>query len=157
MPQPLMLKKLKLNGSMKNLHDLLELTPKKRCPFQHRELEWKSRKSRDSWSNRQVWPWSTKWIRTKANQVLPRECTDHSKHPLPTTWDNSTDGQYENQIDYRASPPSGAGLPFGSADKESNCNVGDLGSIPRLGRSPGEAKGYPLQYSGLENSMDCIV
>ena len=45
----------------------------------------------------------------------------------------------------------------GSADKESACNVGDLGSIPRLGRSPGEGNGYPLQYSGLENSMDCIV
>ena len=41
--------------------------------------------------------------------------------------------------------------------KESACNVGDLGSIPGLGRSPGEGKGYPLQYSGLENSMDCIV
>ena len=37
------------------------------------------------------------------------------------------------------------------------CNVGDLGSIPRLGRSPGEGNGYPLQYSGLENSMDGIV
>ena len=36
------------------------------------------------------------------------------------------------------------------------CNVGDLGSIPGLGRSPGEGKGYPLQYSGQENSMDCI-
>ena len=41
--------------------------------------------------------------------------------------------------------------------KKSPCNVGDLGSIPGLGRSPGEGKGYPLQYSGLENSMDCIV
>ena len=40
--------------------DLLELTPKKRCPFHHRGLECKSRKSRDTWSNRQVWPWSTK-------------------------------------------------------------------------------------------------
>ncbi|XP_044787333.1 izumo sperm-egg fusion protein 2 isoform X1 [Bubalus bubalis] len=49
------------------------------------------------------------------------------------------------------------GLPCGSASKESTCNVGDLGSIPGLGRSPGEGKGYPLQYSGLENSMDCIV
>ena len=45
----------------------------------------------------------------------------------------------------------------GSADKESTCNAGDLGLIPGLGRSPGEGKGYPLQYSGLENSMDCIV
>ena len=49
------------------------------------------------------------------------------------------------------------GFPCGSAGKESTCNTGDLGSIPGLGRSPGEGKGYPLQYSGLENSMDCIV
>ena len=48
-------------------------------------------------------------------------------------------------------------FPCGSAGKESTYNVGDLGSIPGLGRSPGEGKGYPLQYSGLENSMDCIV
>ena len=41
--------------------------------------------------------------------------------------------------------------------KKSTCNAGDLGSIPGLGRSPGEGKGYPLQYSDLENSMDCIV
>jgi len=45
----------------------------------------------------------------------------------------------------------------GSAGKESTCNAGDLGLIPGLGRSSGEGKGYPLQYSGLENSMDCIV
>ena len=49
------------------------------------------------------------------------------------------------------------GFPCGSAGKESSCNEGDLGSNPGLGRSPGEGKGYPLQYSGLENSMDCIV
>ena len=49
------------------------------------------------------------------------------------------------------------GFPGGSAGKESACNAGDLGLIPGLGRSPGEGKGYPLQYSGLENSMDCIV
>ena len=48
-------------------------------------------------------------------------------------------------------------FPCGSTGKESACNAGDLGSIPGLGRSPGEGKGYPLQYSGLENSMDCIV
>ena len=47
-------------------------------------------------------------------------------------------------------------FPCGSAGKEYTCNVGDLGSIPGLGRSPGEGKGYPLQYSGLENSMDYI-
>ena len=49
------------------------------------------------------------------------------------------------------------GFHGGSAGKGSTCNVGDLGSIPGLGRSPGEGNGYPLQYSGLENSMDCIV
>ena len=46
------------------------------------------------------------------------------------------------------------GLPCGSVGKESACNGGDLGSIPGLGRSPGEGKSYPFQYSGLENSMD---
>ena len=49
------------------------------------------------------------------------------------------------------------GFPNGSAGKESACNAGDPSSIPGLGRSPGEGKGYPLQYSGLQNSMDCIV
>ena len=49
------------------------------------------------------------------------------------------------------------GFPGGSAGKESACNAGDLGSIPGLGRSTGEGNGYPLQYSGLGNSMDCIV
>ena len=45
----------------------------------------------------------------------------------------------------------------GSAGKESACNTGDLGSTPGLGRSHGVRIGYPLQYSGLENSMDCVV
>ena len=49
------------------------------------------------------------------------------------------------------------GFPCGSTGKESACSVGDLGSIPGLGRSPGGERGYPLQYSGLENSMDSIV
>ena len=67
------------------LQDLLELTPQKRCPFPYRGLECKSRMSSATCSNRKVWPWSTKWSRSKANRVLPRECTGHSKHPLPTT------------------------------------------------------------------------
>ena len=49
------------------------------------------------------------------------------------------------------------GFPCGLAGKESTCNTGDLGLIPGLGRSLGEGKGYPLHYSGLENSMDWIV
>ena len=59
-------------------------TPK-RSPFHYRGLEYKREKSRNTWSNRQIWPWSTEWSRAKANRVMPRECTGHSKHPLPTT------------------------------------------------------------------------
>ena len=57
----------------------------------------------------------------------------------------------------RLPTPVFLGFPCGSAGKESACNVGDLGSVPGLGRSPGEGKGCPLQYPSLENSMDCIV
>ena len=86
-----------------NLQDLLELTPKKTkkeknkqkknnnnkkqtpgCPFHRRGLECKISKSRDTWSNRQVWPCSTKWSRAKAKRVLQREHTGHSKYSLPT-------------------------------------------------------------------------
>ena len=56
----------------------------------------------------------------------------------------------------QATHPSILGLPCGSAGKESTCKVGDLGSVPGLGASPGEGKGYPLQYFGLENPMDYI-
>ena len=48
-------------------------------------------------------------------------------------------------------------FPGSSVGAASACNAGDLGSIPGLGRYPGEGKGCPLQYSGLENSMDCII
>ena len=57
----------------------------------------------------------------------------------------------------RLPTPVFLGFPGGSAGKESAYNVGDLGSIPGLGKYPGEGKGYPLQYSGLENSTNCIV
>ena len=63
---------------------LVTNTPKQH-PFHYRGLECKSRKSRNTWSNRQIWPWSTEWSRAKANRVLPREHTGHSKHPLPAT------------------------------------------------------------------------
>ena len=88
-----------------NLQDLLELTPPKRCPFYYRGLECKSRKSRNTWSNRHIWPWSTEWSRAKANRVLPRERTGHSNTLFQQhkrrlyTW-TSPDGQYWNQIDY---------------------------------------------------------
>ena len=57
----------------------------------------------------------------------------------------------------RLPTPVFLGIPGGSAGKKSACNVGDKDSIPGLGRSPGEGKSYPLQYSGLENSMECVV
>ena len=57
----------------------------------------------------------------------------------------------------RLPTPVFLGFSCGSAGKEATCYVGDLGLIPGLGRFPGEGKGYPLQYSGLENAMECIV
>ena len=69
-----------------DLQDILELTSKKDGHlFHYRGLECKSRNSGNSWSNRQIWPWSTEWSRSKANTVLPRDFTGHRKHPLPTT------------------------------------------------------------------------
>ena len=52
--------------------------------------------------------------------------------------------------------PVFSGFPGGSAGKEPACKAGGLGSVPELGRSPGEGKGYPLQYSDLEKSMDTV-
>ena len=64
-------------------------------PFSLRGLECKSRKSRNTWSNRQIWPWSTEWSRSKANRVLPGEHTSHSKHPLPTTQEKTAHGHHQ--------------------------------------------------------------
>ena len=68
-----------------DLQDLLKLSWKKDVLFIIGDWNAKSRKSRDSWSNRQIWRWSTKWSRAKADRVLIREHTGHNKHPLPTT------------------------------------------------------------------------
>ena len=79
----------------------------------------------------QEWPWEKYTPQTRVWAVLEGECS-------LKRW-------------------CGYVLWLGSAGKESTCNVGDLGLIPGLGRSPGEGKGYSLQYFGLENSMDCTV
>ena len=68
-----------------DLQDLIEVTPNKRCPFHYRGPECKSRKSRNTWSIRQIWPWSTERSRGKASRVLPGERTGYNKHSLPTT------------------------------------------------------------------------
>ena len=78
-----MLKKLKLNGSMKIYKTFRTNTPK-RCPFHYRGLECKSKKSRATWNNRQTCPWSTEWSKGKVNRLLWREHNGHSKHFLPT-------------------------------------------------------------------------
>ena len=80
MPQPVTLKKLKLNGSMK-IYKTFWTNSKKRCPFHYRGLEYKSRKSRNIWNNRQIWPWSTKWNRAKAN----REDSTYGNHQMLNT------------------------------------------------------------------------
>ena len=104
MPKPLMLKKLKLNDLWRPTRPPRSNT-RKRHYFHHRGIECTSRKSKDTWSNRQAWLWSTKWSRAKVNRVLPRERTGHSKHLLPTTqrwlytW-ASPDGQCQNRIVY---------------------------------------------------------
>ena len=94
MPQTVMLKKLTLNSSMKTKRPSRINSPK-RCPFHYRGLECKSRKPRNTWSNRQIWHWSTEWSRAKANRALPREYTGHSKHPLPTTQEKTTHGHHQ--------------------------------------------------------------
>ena len=67
-----------------DLQDLLELTPQKDVLSIIGDWNAKSRKSRNTWSNRQIWPWNAERSRAKANRVLPRERTGHSKHPLLT-------------------------------------------------------------------------
>ena len=78
---------------------------------------------------------------------------------------NSLQGQNSPALEPRSKAPfqralikyllwTEKGFPCGSAAKEYACNAGDLGLIPGLGRTPGEGNGYPLQYSGLENSID---
>ena len=64
---------------------LSKTNSQKICYFHYRELECKSRKSCNTWSNRQIWPCSIKWSREKYNRVLLREHTGNIKHPLPTT------------------------------------------------------------------------
>ena len=78
----------------KHIYPFRTNTPK-RCPFHYRGLECKSRKSRNTWSNRQIWPWSMEWSRAKAKIVLSREPTGHSKHPLPTAQENTKHGHHQ--------------------------------------------------------------
>ena len=121
-----------------DLQDLLELTnTPKRCPFHYRGLKCKSRKSRDTWSNRQIWPWSTKQSKVKANRVLPRERTGHSKHPLPTTKEKTL----HMDITKWSTP-------------KSDWLYSLQPKMEKLYIVRGEGNGNPLQCSCLENPRD---
>ena len=82
---PTLIENKEVEWFYENLQDLIQVTPKKSCPFHYRVLECKSRKSRNTWGNRQIWSRNTDCSRAKTNRVLPRKCTGHSKHLLPTT------------------------------------------------------------------------
>ena len=99
-----MLKKLKLTGFMKTYKTFKTNTPK-RCPFHYRGLECKSRKRRNNWSNRQIWPWNTEWSKVRLigfcqenTLVIANILFQQHKRRL-YTW-TSPDGLYWNQIDY---------------------------------------------------------
>ena len=93
MPQPVTLKKLNTEeaGVLWRRTRPFRTNTQKRCPFHYRGLECKSRMSRNTWSNRKIWPWSMEWSKAKANRVLPREHTGNSKQPLPTTQEKTLD------------------------------------------------------------------
>ena len=121
----------------------------KRCPFHYRGLECKSRKSRNTWSNRQICPWNTKWSRAKANRVLPRERTLFQQHKRRLyTW-TSQDAQHKNLIDYilcsqrwRSSKES-AKTRMGAI-----CGLNHKLLIAKF-RLKLKKKGKPLGYSGI--------
>ena len=99
-----MLKKLKLNSSMK-IYKPFRTNTQKRCPFHYRGLAYKSRKSRNTWSNMKIWPWSTEWSRAKANRVCQENAllianTLFQQHKEKTLHRTSPDGQHQNQLDY---------------------------------------------------------
>ena len=85
MPQPNNTEEAQVEQFYEDLQDLVELTSKKDVLFHYKGLECKSRKLRNTWSNRKIWPWNTEWSRAKTHRVLPRKHTGHNKHPLPTT------------------------------------------------------------------------
>ena len=105
-PQPVMLKTEVERFYWRPTRLLKSNTPK-RCPFHYRRLECKSKKSQNSWSNRQIWPWNAEWSRAKTNRVLPIEHTGHSKHPLPATQEKTTHGHHQmvnTEIRYSLQP-----------------------------------------------------
>ena len=108
-------------------------------------------------SLRKAWADHSQWLVDKEIERSSSFSSSEANmwcHPWPRVppWD-----QAETTSLFSFFPFSTLGFPDRSAGKQPACNAGDLGLIPGLGRFPGEGKSYPLQYSGLENSMDCVV
>ena len=141
-----------------DLQDLLELTPKK-CPH-FRGLECKSRKSRNTWSNRQIWPWNMEWSKAKANRVLPRECTGHCKHPLSTTQEKTLHMDITKWSTLKSDwlhslQPKMEKLYIVSKNQTGSWLwLSSWAPYCRIQTWIGEGNGTPLQYSCLENPMD---
>ena len=149
-----------------DLQDLLELTSKKDVLFIIEDWN-ANRKSRFTWSNRQIWPWSTEWNRAKANRILPTECTGHSKHPLPATQEKTlhtditrwsipkSDWLYSLQPKMEklytvSKDKTGSWLWLRSWTPYAKFRL----KLKKVGKTIRPFNGKPLQYSCLENPMD---
>ena len=125
-------------------------TPK-RCSFHYRGLECKSRKSRDTWSNRQVWPWNTKWSRSKANRVLPTEYTviANTLFQQPKRW-RSPNGQYWNRTDYiLCSQRWRSSIQSAKTRRGADSSLEPELLIAKYGLKLKESKEKPLDHSGM--------
>ena len=126
----------------------------KRCPFHYRGLESKSRKSRNTWCKRQIWPWSTEWSRAKANRVLPRERkvianTLFQQHKRRFyTW-TSPDDQYKNQTDsILCSQRRKSSIPSTKTTPEAECGSDHEPLLAKF-RFTWRKQGKPLGHSGM--------
>ena len=127
------------------------MNTQKRCPFHYRGLECKSRISRNTWNNRQIWPWSTEWSRAKANRVLPRNAQviantlfQQQKRTF-STW-TSPDGQHRNQIDYTCcSQRWRSSIQSAKTRPGADCGSDHELLVAKLRRKYGK----PLDHSGM--------
>ena len=148
-----MLEKLMLNSSIK-IYKTFGTNTQKRYPFHCRVLECKSMKSRNTWINRQIWPWSTEWSRAKAYRVLPGECTGHSNNPLPTTQEKTlhmdiTRGSTEGRLIIFFAAKDGAAL-YSQRKQDRELTVAQImNSLLPNSDLNWRKWGKPLDHSGL--------
>ena len=133
----------------------LQLVGKFLCGKRHRFVEEipVSESKEASWKRKLIW---IVWREGQGGEDIEAGLILNKDYVCRRPWFNSWVRKILWRRD-RLPTPVFLGFPGDSAGKEFACNVGDLVLIPGLGRSPGEGNGYPLQYSGLKNSMDCIA